>query len=130
MEERGKVDAAPALRDVRILIVEDDFLIAMELEAVLEDAGAEIVGLCRTVEEALALAGQNQLTVAILDVRLGREEVTPVAGLLAERGTPFVFYTGQVDVRSLHAKWPGRRIIQKPAHPNVIIQALADQLRR
>lgn len=130
MEERGKVDAAPALRDARILIVEDDFLIAMELEAVLEDAGAEIIGLCRTVEEALAVADGNEVAVAILDIRLGREEVTPVACRLAERGTPFVFYTGQVDIASLRAEWPGRPIIQKPAHPRTIVQALADQLRR
>lgn len=128
-EEPGKVKAAPALKDVRILIVEDDFLISMELEAVLEDAGADIVGLCRTVSEALAVVDRNALAIAILDVRLGHELVTPVARRLAERETPFIFYTGQVDVASLQAEWPGYPIIQKPAHPNTIVRVLADQLR-
>ena len=130
MEEPGKVDAAPALGDARILVVEDDFLISMELEAVLRDAGAEIVALCRTVDEALAVADGNEVTVAVLDVRLGREEVIPVARRLAERGTPFVFYTGQVNTDSLHAEWPSCKIIQKPAHPTAIIRALVEQLRR
>ncbi len=128
-EEPGKIEAAPALTDARVLIVEDDFLISMELEAVLEDAGADIVGLCRTVSEALAVVDRHALAIAILDVRLGRELVTPVARRLAERGIPFVFYTGQVDIVSLQAEWPGYPIIQKPAHPNTIVRVLGNQLR-
>lgn len=129
MEELEKADAAPVLNGVRVLVVEDDFIISMELEAVLLDAGAEIAGLCRNVQEALAVADRNDVAVALLDVRLGSETVTPVARRLAEHRIPFVFYTGQVDVDPLLAEWPGCAIVAKPASPSAIVGALAGQLQ-
>ena len=129
MEESDKTDAAPVLKGVRVLVVEDDFIISMELEAILLDAGAEIAGLCRNVKEALAVADRNDVAVALLDVRLGSETVMPVARRLAEHRIPFVFYTGQVDVDPLVAEWPGYTIVAKPASPSAIVGALAGQLR-
>jgi DNA-binding NtrC family response regulator len=130
MEEPREADAAPVLNGVRVLVVEDDFIILMELEAVLLDAGAEIAALCRTVNEALVAADRNEVAVALLDVRLGSETVTPLARHLTEHGTPFVFYTGQVDVDPLLTEWPGSKVVAKPAPPSAIVGALADQLQR
>src|SRR5262245_37151541 len=65
-DERG-------LSGARILVVEDDFLILTELETVLSEAGAQVAGACRTVDEALALALERDLDAALLDLRVGRE---------------------------------------------------------
>lgn len=130
MENLGRADAAPPLLNgARIMIVEDDFIIAMELETLLRDAGAEIAGICRNVKEALALANPDGLSVAVLDVRLDGEMVTPVARRLARWGIPFVFYTGQVDTAPLRAEWPDCPIIAKPVRRQALVRAVAAQLR-
>jgi DNA-binding NtrC family response regulator len=106
-------------------VVEDDFIIAMELETILADAGAQVVGPCRTVNEALAAVRERKVAAAILDVRLGGETIAPVAAELTRRGVPFLFYTGQVETDQLRAEWPGRAIISKPAPAGNIISAVA-----
>ncbi|MBV9702621.1 MAG: response regulator [Methylobacteriaceae bacterium] len=111
-----------------MMVVEDDFIIAMELESVLADAGAEIVGLCRTVEDALDYADEEGLAAAVLDVRMGRDTSAPVARRLMERGIPFIFYTGQVDTEFIRAEWPACRILSKPAAPEMIVAAVAHLL--
>jgi DNA-binding NarL/FixJ family response regulator len=97
----------PQLHGARVLIVEDDALLRMELEYILQEAGAEIAGSCRTVKEGLAAAANGMVAVAILDVRIGSETVDPVARQLAERGTPFLFYTGQMEKDPQLTTWPG-----------------------
>jgi DNA-binding NtrC family response regulator len=129
-EHPRNLDSTPLLAKARVLVVEDDFLILLELEAMLLDAGADIAGLCRNVREALAAAnGDGDVGVALLDVRLGGETVAPVARALSERGTPFVFYTGQVDIDPTLAEWPGCRIVSKPAAPRTIVTALLEAMR-
>jgi len=66
--------------------------------------------------------------VAVLDVRLGRETVTPVARKLKELCTPFVFYTGTGETAT--SQWPEARVIGKPAAPTVLINAVLETLRR
>jgi DNA-binding NtrC family response regulator len=116
------------LQGVRILVVEDDFLMLMELEAILSEAGAEIAAGCQTVKDALASAEENGLAAAVLDVQVGRETVAPVARELAGRGVPFVFYTGQGDTDAMLAEWPGCRVVPKPSQARAIIKAVADLL--
>jgi DNA-binding response OmpR family regulator len=116
------------LKGARVLVVEDDFLILMELETILSEAGADIAG-CRTVKDALALAENNRLAAAVLDISLGRETIAPVARELARRGIPFVFYTGQIDNDAVRAEWPDHRFVPKPAQPRTIVTAVADLLR-
>jgi DNA-binding response OmpR family regulator len=113
-----------------VLIVEDDVLLLMELEAILCEAGAEIAGLCRTVPEGIAAAARDGVEAAILDVRLGRETIAPVARELARRGTPFIFYTGQVENDPVLAEWRGRAVLSKPAKPCAIVSAVADLLQQ
>jgi len=119
----------PALRGMRVLVVEDDALLSMELEAILLDAGAQAVSLCRTVEDGLAAARQGGITAAVLDVRIGRDTIAPVARQLASRGTPFVFYTGQVGNDPAIAEWRDHAIVEKPAQAKTIVSAIAG-LRR
>ena len=98
------------LQGLRILIVEDEVLIAMLLEQELCNAGADIVGPAASVAEALALidAEQGALSAAVLDINLRGEMVLPVADRLARLRVPFVFTTGYADRghRGLHGAAP------------------------
>ena len=85
------------LRGARVLVVEDDALLLMELESILQDAGAEIVACCRNVTDGLTAVEQKPLAAAILDVRIGQGTIAPIARRLSNCGTPFLFYTGQVE---------------------------------
>jgi DNA-binding NtrC family response regulator len=122
----NKNDNSPtALLGARVLIVEDDALLLMELESILQDAGAEIMGCCRNVPDALRALEQNQISVAILDVRIGHTTIAPVARGLAKRGTPFLFYTGQVESDPILAEWAGHVVLSKPARSAAIVDAVA-----
>jgi CheY-like chemotaxis protein len=89
--ERG----AETLRGKRLLVVEDDYMIAAELVRALEDQGATVVGPAGSVADALALISTAAaLDGGVLDINLGGELIYPVADALRERGTPFVFATG------------------------------------
>jgi CheY-like chemotaxis protein len=85
-----------SLTGLRLLVVEDEALVAMALEDMLDDLGCVVVDVAGTVSKGVALAGNNDLTIdgAILDVNLGGEKVYPVAERLEARGVRFVFCTG------------------------------------
>jgi DNA-binding NtrC family response regulator len=118
---------ARPLTGARILVVEDDFFISMELEAIFSEAGGE-VGLCRTVEDALALVDNDSFSAAVLDFRMGEETTAGVADRLNGRNVPFAFYTGQAEVDPLRALWPACKIVAKPARPQALVNAIADLL--
>ena len=93
------------LSGVRVLVVEDDALLAMDLEATLVEAGAVVVGLCQTLDEAMARADADDFAVAVLDFGLGSETVSPVARRLVNRGVPFILYTGKSRHEPSLAEW-------------------------
>lgn len=78
----------------RILIVEDEPLVAMLIEEMLLDLGCEVIGPASNVADGLALIGDRNPDGALLDVNLDGEEVYPVADALLAAGTPFTFVTG------------------------------------
>lgn len=112
----------------RVLVVEDDALLLMELESILQDAGAETIACCRNVKDGLTALEQNPLAAAILDVRIGQGTIAPIARRLANCGTPFLFYTGQVENDPALAEWSDHTVLIKPARPAAIVAALADLL--
>lgn len=119
------------LRGMRILVVEDDALLLMDLESILADAGAEVVGRCRTVGDALSAVERDNAAAAVLDVKVGQESITPVVRQLARRGTPFVFYTGQlIGSDPVLAEWPDSKVVAKPAEARAIVSAVADLLQQ
>src|SRR3954463_13150338 len=77
-----------------ILIVEDQAIIALDLESAVEDANGQVIGPASTVREALKLLHANEVDAAILDANLPDGDVTPVAEELIDRGIPFVISTG------------------------------------
>ncbi|TNC65391.1 response regulator [Rubellimicrobium roseum] len=84
-----------SLRGRRILVVEDDFVVADDFRCALEQDGAEVVGPVSNVAQALALLpGAPPLDAAILDINLGGLMVYPVADVLRQHGIPFVFVSG------------------------------------
>lgn len=102
--------ARDSLKGCRLLVVEDDYLIATELRYSLEEAGAVVVGPAGTVRDALAVVEREgaRLDGAVLDINLRDERVYPVADALAARGVPFVFTTGydELAIPSDYARVP------------------------
>jgi DNA-binding NtrC family response regulator len=130
MQQLPKYSERPALEGARVLVVEDEAILAMELESILLDAGAQAVTVCRTVEDALDALAREGVAAAVLDVRVGRKQVGPVASYLANRGIPFLFYTGQIGNDPVLEAWPRSRVITKPARARTIISAVRDLLRK
>jgi DNA-binding NarL/FixJ family response regulator len=79
---------------LRVLVVEDEPVVAMCLEDILETLGCETVGPAGRLTEGLALAEQEALGAAILDINLAGERSIPIAETLRRRGVPFAFASG------------------------------------
>lgn len=88
----------PTLRNMRVLVVEDEALVAMLVEDELLGAGAKVVGPALSLDHALRLveaaAGDGGLSAAVLDINIGGRDISPVAEKLAALGVPFLFATG------------------------------------
>src|SRR3954463_12156615 len=89
-------DLEDVARGRRVLVVEDEYLIAADLVSSLQDLGVDVVGPAGSVAEALALVARDgdRLDGAVLDITLRDERVYPVASALVEYGVPFIFTTG------------------------------------
>ncbi len=108
----------------RILVVEDESLVAMLLETILEDMGATPVGPMSTVDEAVAaVAAASDLDAALLDVNVAGTQVFPVAQALADKGVPMIFSTGYGE-GGLPDEWRNRPVLQKPFTEGAVRQAL------
>jgi CheY-like chemotaxis protein len=113
-----------SVRGRRILVVEDEFLIAEDLCAALEDLGAVSLGPVSTVDDALAIVrSPDALDAATLDVELRREKSYPVAEALQELGLPFVFLTGY-DAEAFPNHLRSAPRCQKPFNAREIAEAL------
>jgi CheY-like chemotaxis protein len=103
-----------ALKGLKVLVVEDESLVAMQLEDMLEDAGCELVGLAMRVKRALEmLDGEPAVDIAILDVNIGGDKVYPVAERLRARGIAMIFATGYGRA-GVEEEWQDCEILQKP----------------
>jgi two-component sensor histidine kinase/CheY-like chemotaxis protein len=118
------VDPAGRIKGLRVLIVEDALLLALELEAGLSEAGAQVVGSAADVEEGLRMA-ELPLDAAVLDANLNGESVLPVAQALAARGVPFIFATGYGDSKFAPQGFDAP-LIKKPYDVTQVAAALAD----
>lgn len=114
------------LHDRRILVVEDEYVIAEAMSRNLRNSGATVLGPVSDVEGALALlAGQANVDAAVLDINLGEEKVYPVVDALLARGARCVFATGN-DLADVPTAYAALRRCEKPIEPSCIIKALLD----
>lgn len=118
------------LRERRILAVEDEYYLAMDLERDLTTAGATVLGPVPSVEKALALiASEPRIDAAVLDINLGGDMSFPVADVLVARGIPFVITTGYVD-GDLTKRYPYIALCEKPIEWTKLSAALVAALGR
>lgn len=104
----------------RVLVVEDDALLGLDIAQQLTDAGLEVLGPAISVASALRLMRQTGCDVAVLDVNLGRETAEPIALELRARGTPFVVLSGYSSDQHPPG-FHGAPMLSKPARPDEII---------
>jgi PAS domain S-box-containing protein len=115
------------VKGLRILIVEDAVLLALELEAGLNDAGAKVIGAAAELDEAMEFLKED-FDAAVLDVNLNGRLVTPFAERLRDRGTPFVFATGYGE--SGAPEGFDAPIVRKPYNVHQIVNALVEATNR
>lgn len=113
----------PWLKGKRILVVEDEALIAVMVEDMLAEMGSHVVGPAGTIEAALDLVRQEVLDAAVLDVNVRGERIDPVAEALLARGVPVLFATGYGEVRL--ASGAPTTVIDKPYTQEKLARGLA-----
>lgn len=108
-------DELQGLDGLRVLVVEDETLVAMLLEDMLSDHGCVVAGVASRVPQAVEMISDASLDLqaAILDVNLAGQPSFPLAEALAEKGVPFVFATGY-GAGGLPEAWRDRPTLQKP----------------
>ena len=119
-----------SLAGKRVLVVEDETLIAMLLETMIVDLGGTIAGSVARLDRALEFVRNPAIGVdlAVIDVNLGGEEAFPVAEALAARGVPFAFSTGY-GKSGLPLAWRARPTLQKPFTETQVAAVLAEALK-
>jgi DNA-binding response OmpR family regulator len=110
-----------ALAHERLLVVEDEPLIAREIEALLEDEGATVFP-AFSVSHAIRLIDASPLSAGVVDIRLGKDTAEPVCEALARQQVPFVFFTGQAE--AVWKRWAASPVVSKPATAAAIVGAI------
>jgi CheY-like chemotaxis protein len=125
------VTMTAALSGLRLLVVEDEAMVAMMIEDMLADLGCVVVEVAGTLTQGLAVAKDPaiELDGAILDVNLGGDKVYPVAEALAARGVPFIFSTGY-GVAGIEKSFAHVATLAKPYGPRVLEQRLVSAFGR
>jgi CheY-like chemotaxis protein len=106
--------AASSLGGLRILLVEDEAMVAMLMEGMLDGLGCERVEWVASVPAALDAVKRGEFDGALLDVNLSGTMVFPVAEALTSRKLPFVFVTGYGRTAEVHARFPHAAVLKKP----------------
>jgi DNA-binding NarL/FixJ family response regulator len=112
----------------RILIVEDDYLVAMEVETALAEAGFDVVGIATTAEEAIALTVAQNPTLVVMDVRLAgkRDGIDAALQLFREHGIRCIFATAHYDENARARAQPAGPLgwLQKPYTMASLVEAV------
>lgn len=107
------------------LLVEDEFLVALETEAILRDLGCEEIYSAATVADAIQAIRDRPPTFAFVDVNLGGEQSWPVMQLLAERGIPFAVVSGYAIGSEELSGYGGPPLLRKPVNSRMLAAAIA-----
>jgi DNA-binding response OmpR family regulator len=115
--------------DLRVIIVEDNFLLARRLAELMEGAGFSVAGLAGNPEAAVELIETRDFDVALLDVMLGSRSVKDVALRLRADGRPIVFLSGYNDLEMLPPELRSAPRLAKPVEPALLVRAIRDATR-
>jgi CheY-like chemotaxis protein len=113
---------------LRVLIVEDDYLVSLLLEDMLTDLGHRIIGPASELANALELAQREEMDVAVLDINLRGAETYPIAAALTERAIPFIFATGY-GRHSLREPYGDAPLLKKPFQQSDLESVLGEAVR-
>ncbi len=130
-EQEGRLsDTVAFLTGKRCLVLDDEYLIGLDIQEILEAAGAASVTSLSTAAEALnLLTDGSRFDLAVLDIRLGGAEGSmPVATRLAGQGTPFVFLTGMRAEEVETGPFPDAPVVEKPYQAQMLIEAVRKAL--
>lgn len=108
-----------------ILIVEDEAMIACDLEDIVTCSGGAVGALCLDLDTAIAQAGEGEFDAAILDYNIGGRTVDPVADILRARGIPFVFSTAIGERAELQNHYGRVEVCRKPVAEKELVSALS-----
>ena len=125
----NKSEHNPQLKDLRVLVVEDEALIALQLEDMLMELGCAVIGPASRVGRALELLDGEPVEAAVLDLNIAGELVYPVADELRSRGLPYIFVTGY-GTSGLSEPYRSRPILEKPFARRELLRAMLDTLQR
>ena len=117
-----------ALKGVRVLVVEDEYFIAILIEEILESAGCVVMGPIPRLPDALDAVDHQDYDVAVLDVNLAGEWINPVADALSERNVPFLFVTGY-GANALPSEYAQRPHVHKPFRISDLLCMLSSVVR-
>lgn len=119
-------DRHPELSGLRLLVVEDNYLMAEVLADTLHDFGCKVVGPAPDVDSGRALARASELDGALIDINLFGEFCFPIAEVLSERGVPYLFVTGYDSTRMIPAEFRKIRRLAKPLDTGDLAVAIAE----
>jgi CheY-like chemotaxis protein len=117
------------LEGLRILVVEDNYVLAESMRWALEGLGATVAGPVPTSARALDLLAEDSIDAAILDIDLQGRSSAPVAELLRVRECPFLFLTGYESASLLPKEFHDVRCLSKPVDPEDLASTLLEQVR-
>lgn len=108
----------------RLLIAEDEIMVAIDMERTLEAAGYTVVGVASTPAAALAILKNDTVDLALLDVNLGGESVFPLAERLRGLGIPFLFLSGYARDHVLRDEFRENTCLEKPCSDRELLSAI------
>jgi two-component SAPR family response regulator len=123
----ARLERSTELSDIRVLLVEDEPLVAMEAADQLSKAGAIIVRPCATARRAMDLLHANEVDVAIIDFVLADKNSETLQSALDRKGIPFVVLTGYPRV--LVRRNNGQQVLSKPVTPKLLLSAVKNLSR-
>ncbi len=116
-----------ALANIKVLVAEDEPLVAVDVVNQLTEAGATVIGPCSTAGRAIAALGENDVDVAVIDFVLADDNTEELQAALEDRGIPFVVVTGYPRV--LVRRDRRQRVLSKPVAPETLATALRSLAR-
>lgn len=114
---------SPRIRDLAILLVEDDPVVAADTLGALETLGARVTLAC-TLAEGRDAARAGDFSAAVIDIGLASEDALPIADALRDAGVPFLFHTGVGERGPLRDRYPDALVCRKPCRPFHVVEGL------